>query len=155
METSRKNREVSSKRTTTIPTVVKIERYAQAVRKNFMMRSLASLPRLLRFQVSEPDRVPSAPIAKENPPNPRDQENEDQHGRAGPPMLQQIRSDPNGHCDCWSAVSRSPPLGLPSSVYTVPVVRSSYCARDSSSRLAGIVTYFAASTSRSRFRGER
>src|SRR5918999_3722982 len=64
-ETSRKNREVSSKSTMTIPNVVKIDRYAQAVRKNFMTRSLASLVRLLRFQASASDLVPSALIANE------------------------------------------------------------------------------------------
>src|SRR5215211_4063749 len=73
-ETSRKNREVSSKSTITIPKVVKIERYAQAVSRNFMTRSLASLVRLLRSQASAPDLVPSALIANENPPPPRCQE---------------------------------------------------------------------------------
>src|SRR5215208_6208246 len=72
-ETSRKKREVSSKSTITIPNVVKIERYAQAVRKTFMMRSLASLVRLLRFQASAPDLAPSALMTKENPPNLRGQ----------------------------------------------------------------------------------
>src|SRR5215212_11815130 len=73
-DTSRKNREVSSKSTITIPNVVKIDRYAQAVRKTFMMRSLASLVRLLRFQASAPDLVPSVLIAKENPPKSSDYE---------------------------------------------------------------------------------
>src|SRR5215208_7073153 len=73
-ETSRKKREVSSKSTITIPNVVKIDRYAQAVRKTFMMRSLASLVRLLRFQASAPDLVPSVLIAKENPPKSSDYE---------------------------------------------------------------------------------
>src|SRR5215211_515705 len=73
-ETSRKNRDVSSKSTITIPNVVKIERYAQAVRKTFMMRSLASLVRLLRFQASAPDLVTSVLIAKENPPKSSDDE---------------------------------------------------------------------------------
>src|SRR5215216_5726256 len=72
-ETSKKNREVSSKSTITIPNVVKIDRYAQAVRKTFMMRSLASLVRLLRFQASAPDPAPSALLIKENPPNLRGQ----------------------------------------------------------------------------------
>src|SRR5215212_3197128 len=69
-ETSKKNREVSSKSTTTIPTVVKIDRYAQAVSKTFMTRSLASLARLLRFQASAPDLVSSAIVANENLRNP-------------------------------------------------------------------------------------
>src|SRR5215210_3308359 len=73
-ETSRKNREASSKSTITIPTVVKIDRYAQAVSKTFMTRSLASLVRLLRFQASAPGLVPSALIAKENPPKARNYE---------------------------------------------------------------------------------
>src|ERR687895_1097356 len=73
-ETSRKNREVSSKSTMTIPNVVKIERYAQAVRKTFTTRSLASLVRLLRFQASASDLVPSALIANENPPKCSDYE---------------------------------------------------------------------------------
>src|SRR5215213_8538366 len=64
-DTSRKNREVSSKSTITIPNVVKIDRYAQAVRKTFMTRSLASRVRLLRFQASAPDLVPSALTTKE------------------------------------------------------------------------------------------
>src|ERR671910_1861949 len=72
-ETSKKNRTVSSKRTTTIPTVVKIDRYAQAVSKTFITRSRASLVRLLRFQASASDLVPPASIAIENPPKPRDQ----------------------------------------------------------------------------------
>src|SRR5215210_9553959 len=76
-ETSRKNREVSSKSTTTSPNVVKIDRYAQAVSKTFMTRSLASLVRLLRFQASAPDLVPSALIANENPPKPRGQKDGD------------------------------------------------------------------------------
>src|SRR3712207_3467046 len=67
METSRKNRTVSWKRTTTIPNVVKMERYAQAVRKTFIIRSRASLVRLLRFQASAPDLVPRASIATEKP----------------------------------------------------------------------------------------
>src|SRR5215203_556002 len=71
-ETSRKNLKVSSKSTTTIPNVVKMDRYAQAVSRIFMTRSLTSLVRLLRFQASVPDRVPPASIATENPPKPRD-----------------------------------------------------------------------------------
>src|SRR5215210_6396030 len=73
METSRKNLTVSSKRTTTIPTVVKIDRYAQAVSNNFITRSRASLVRLLRFQTSGPDLVLPASTVTENPPIPRDQ----------------------------------------------------------------------------------
>src|ERR687894_997661 len=73
METSRKNLTVSSKRTTTIPTVVKIDRYAQAVSRNLITRSRASLVRLLRFQTSGPDLVLPASTATENPPKPRDQ----------------------------------------------------------------------------------
>ena len=69
METSKKNRMLSSKSTTTIPTVVKMDRYAHAVRKNFMMRSLASLERLLRFQRSDPDLVPPASTVTRYPPN--------------------------------------------------------------------------------------
>jgi hypothetical protein len=61
----------------TIPNVVKIDRYAQAVRKTFMTRSLASLVRLLRFQASAPDLVPSALIANEIPPNLRGQKEGD------------------------------------------------------------------------------
>src|SRR5918994_1282192 len=72
-ETSKKNLAVSSKRTTTIPTVVKIERYAQAVRKSFITLSLTSLVRLLCFQSSAPDLLPPASIATEHPPKPRDQ----------------------------------------------------------------------------------
>src|SRR5215213_8370986 len=87
-ETSRKNREVSSNRTTTIPNVVKIDRYAQAVRKTFMTRSLVSLARLLRFHSSAPDLVPSALIANENPPKPRGQKIGDRLRCPGPQMLQ-------------------------------------------------------------------
>src|SRR5215211_8986961 len=71
-ETSRKNRELSSKSTITIPNVVKIDRYAHAVRRTFMTRSLASLARLLRFHASAPDLVPSALAATWNPPKPRE-----------------------------------------------------------------------------------
>jgi hypothetical protein len=56
----------------TIPKVVKIYRYAHAVRKTFMTRSLASLARLLRFHASAPDLVPSALAATWNPPKPRE-----------------------------------------------------------------------------------
>ena len=63
---------------------------------------------------------------------------------AGPLCYKQTRPGTNGYCDCSSAVSRSPPFGSPSSVNTVPVVRSSYWARDSCARLPGSVTYFAA-----------
>src|SRR5918995_4122529 len=72
-ETSKKNRTVSSKRTTTIPTVVKIDRYAQAVSRSFITRSRVSLVRLLRFQTFGPDLVLPASTATENPPKPRDQ----------------------------------------------------------------------------------
>src|SRR5918992_1480509 len=92
-ETSKKNRTVSSKRTTTIPTVVKIDRYAQAVSKTFITRSRASLVRLLRFQASVSDLVPPASTATENPPKPRDQK--DGAGSwASPHMLQ---ADPFWH----------------------------------------------------------
>src|SRR5215213_334123 len=150
-ETSRKNREVSSKSTMTIPNVVKIERYAQEVRKTLMMRSLASLARLLRFQASAPDLVPSALAATWNPPKPREWKYGGRLPSLHPLCYKQTHSDTYGHCDCLSAVLRSPPLGSPSALYTVPVVRSSYCVRDSCSRLVGNVTYFAAFTSRSRF----
>src|SRR5215216_7734901 len=91
-ETSRKNREVSSKSTITIPNVVKIERYAQAVRKTLTIRSLSSLVWLLRLQASEPDRVPSAPIATEKP---SEASWPEERGTAsGPPMLQ---ADPFRH----------------------------------------------------------
>src|SRR5215210_2307619 len=150
-ETSRKNREVSSKSTMTIPNVVKTDRYAQAVRKTFMTRSLASLVRLLRFQESVPDLVPSALIANENPPKSSDCVIQEPARKPTPVCYKQTLPGTNGYCDCLSAVSRSPPFGSPSSLNTVPVVRSSYCARDACSRLSGIVTYFAAFTSRSRF----
>src|SRR5215210_127364 len=149
-ETSRKNREASSKSTMTIPTVVKIDRYAQAVSKTFMTRSLASLVRLLRFQASAPGLVPSALIAKENPPKARNYEYRSRLG-SGPSYVTSKPFQHKRYCDCLSAVSRSPPLGSPSLLNTVPVVRSSYCARDCCSRLLGIVTYLAAFTSRSRF----
>src|ERR687894_653971 len=71
-ETWRKNLTVSSKRTMTIPTVVKIVRYAQILSSIFMTRSLTSLVRLLRFQSPTPDRVPPASIDTENPPKLRD-----------------------------------------------------------------------------------
>src|SRR5215211_7796127 len=92
-ETSRKNREASSKSTMTIPNVVKIDRYAQAVSKTFMTRSLASLVRLLRFQASAPDLVPSALIANENPPKTSDYEYRSRL-EADPRMLQ---ADPSRH----------------------------------------------------------
>src|SRR5215216_3581001 len=92
-ETSRKNREVSSKSTMTIPNVVKIDRYAQAVRKTFMTRSLVSLVRLLRFQASAPDLVPSALIANENPPKSRDYAYRRRPG-SRPPYLQ---ANPSRH----------------------------------------------------------
>src|SRR3712207_5213944 len=72
METSRKNRRVSSKRTMTIPNVVKIDRYAQAASRNFITRSRTSLAPLLRFQTFAPDLVPPSSVT-ENPPKPHDQ----------------------------------------------------------------------------------
>jgi hypothetical protein len=119
-----------------------------------MTRSLASLLRLSRFHASAPDLVPSALIANQNLRNLV-------FRKTGPAPLpapvcyKQAHPATNGYCDCWSAVCRSPPLGSPFSSNTVPVVPSSYCARASFSRLAGIVTYFAAFTSRSRFSGAR
>src|SRR5918997_1541046 len=62
-ETSRKNLTVSSKRTTTIPTVVKMDRYAQAVSRTLITRSLASRARLLRCQSPSLDLAPRVSTA--------------------------------------------------------------------------------------------
>ena len=75
-----------------MPTVVNMDSYAQAVRKTLTIRSLSSLVRLLRLQASEPDRVPSAPIATEKP---SEASWPEKRGPAsGPPMLQ---ADPFRH----------------------------------------------------------
>src|SRR5918998_2435005 len=79
METSRKKRRVSSKRTTTIPKVVKMERYAQAVSRIFITRSLASLERLFRFQGSVVGRVPPASTDTDYPPKPSDHRHGSRH----------------------------------------------------------------------------
>src|SRR5215212_2292118 len=59
--------------------------------------------------------------------------------------------DNHPHCDCSSAVCRSPPFGWPSASMMVPVVRSSHCWREAFSMPEGSVTYLAASTSWSSF----
>src|SRR5918997_1472583 len=92
-ETSRKKRRVSSKRTTTIPKVVKMERYAQAVSRIFITRSLASLERLFRFQGSVVGRVPPASTDTDYPPKPSDH----RHGAGTMSGSHMLQADPSRH----------------------------------------------------------